>query len=68
MIGIYAAILPSVATVGAILFSKPLTYVLNDEFVVVIALIVTLAGNLYKYFVTTTAMMLASKWIHLDDM
>ena len=63
MIGIYSAVLPSVATVGAMLFSKPMTYFLNDAIIVVIALMVSLAGNVFKYFVTTTVMMLASKWI-----
>ena len=62
MIGIYSAIYSSVAAVGATLFSKPLTYFLKDELVVVIALIVSLAGTVYKFFVTTTVMMLASKY------
>ena len=67
MIGIYSAVLPSVAAVGSIVFSKLLTYFLSDAFAVVVGLIIILAGNVFKYFVTTTVMMLASMWIHLDD-
>ena len=68
MIGIYSAIYSSVAAVGAMLFSKPMTYFLNDELVVVIALIISLAGTVYKFFVTTTVMMLASKYICLGTL
>ena len=60
MIGIYSAVLPSVAAVGSTLFSKLLTYFLSDAFAVVVGLIIILAGNVFKYFVTTTVMMLAS--------
>ena len=59
--GIFSAISISISVVGSGISAKVMGLFLRDEWMTVVAVSLGVAGSVFKFFVTTSRMMLASK-------
>ena len=61
IMGIFSAISISISVVGSGVSAKVMSLFLRDEWMTVVAVSLGMAGSVFKFFVTTSRMMLASK-------